>query len=194
MTVRRVPRVFRHSRHPVGRLRTLSCNTTKKRRRPCRHMSRCRRRVPRTLAPTRHSAAKSREVPNNAARWMEPGGTMTIGLRNSLDERESTGSTAHGSGPGRPGWSGRVHCSEAHLLAHLYPPPSRTSVLSVSYDFREVRVALQPRVGGATRWSCGYLRARGRGSRRRRWPAEAVRHGWPFARARYAHRRGGRWR
>ena len=81
-----------------------------------------------------------------------------------------------------------------NLLSPSLPTPPRIHFSSVSYDVREARVALQTPVGGATRWSCGCLRVRGQRPRRRRWPAEAARHGWPCARARCARRRGGRWR
>ena len=96
-------------------------------------------------------------------------------------------------------WMGGISIWRANsvwtqCLTHLYPALQNMFYFQRVTTLEECVWHYNRVLGGATRWSCGCLRVRGRASRRRRWPAEAARHGWLFARARCAHRRGGRWR
>ena len=66
---------------------------------------------------------------------------------------------------------------------------------SYGYDTQNRRVALQLGAQGKFRRRfCGSLPVRGRCPGHRRWPVEAVRRGWPCARAMSRRRRVGRWR
>ena len=80
-------------------------------------------------------------------------------------------------------------------LAHLYHAPRQFFATSYGYDTQNRRVALQLGAQGKFRRRfCGSLPVRGRCPGHRRWPVEAVRRGWPCARAMSRRRRVGRWR